>query len=209
MTREKIAELFTPFVYDDRNIEDHRSGIGLSLVKNFVDAMGGTIIAESKEGVGSNFIVTIELPIVSESAKKAQETVTQKAYDFTGTTVLIVEDHPLNMSIARKLLENVGISVIAAVNGQEAVERFNMNYDSINAILMDIRMPVMDGLEATRLIRSSARKNSRSIPIIAMTADAFEEDIHRSFESGMNDHLAKPINPSLLYETIGRLIKKT
>ena len=209
MTREKIAELFTPFVYDDRNIEDHRSGIGLSLVKNFVDAMGGTIIAESKEGVGSNFVVTIELPIVSESAKKAQETVTQKAYDFTGTTVLIVEDHPLNMSIARKLLENVGISVIAAVNGQEAVERFNMNYDSINAILMDIRMPVMDGLEATRLIRSSARKNSRSIPIIAMTADAFEEDIHRSFESGMNDHLAKPINPSLLYETIGRLIKKT
>ena len=209
MTREKIAELFTPFVYDDRNIEDHRSGIGLSLVKNFVDAMGGTIIAESKEGVGSNFIVTIELPIVSESVKKAQETVTQKAYDFTGTTVLIVEDHPLNMSIARKLLENVGISVITAVNGQEAVEHFNMNYDSIDAILMDIRMPVMDGLEATRLIRSSARKNSRSIPIIAMTADAFEEDIHRSFESGMNDHLAKPINPSLLYETIGRLIKKT
>ena len=209
MTREKIAELFTPFVYDERNIEDHRSGIGLSLVKSFVDAMGGTIIAESKEGLGSNFVVTIELPIVSESAKKAQDTVTQKSYDFTGATVLIVEDHPLNMSIARKLLENVGITVITAVNGQEAVERFNMNYDSINAILMDIRMPVMDGLEATRLIRSSARKNSREVPIIAMTADAFEEDIHRSFESGMNDHLAKPINPSLLYETIGRLIKRT
>ena len=207
MSRDKINELFTPYVYDERNIDDHRSGIGLSLVKNFVDAMGGSIIAESKLGIGSNFIVTLQLPIVNESVRKAQETLTEKVYDFSGCTVLLVEDHPLNLTIARKLLENVGINVLTAVNGQEAVEKYNMEFENIHAILMDIRMPVMDGLEATRLIRASSRKNSKEIPIIAMTADAFEEDIHRSFESGMNDHLAKPINPSLLYETIGRLIK--
>lgn len=207
MPREMLSQLFMPFVYDERNNVTNRNGIGLSLVKNFVDAMGGTIIAESKVGVGSNFVVTLELPIVGESARKPQEEGNEKKYDFSGSTVLIVEDHPLNMSIARKLLESVGIKVLTAVNGQEAVERFNTGYDNINAILMDIRMPVMDGLEATRLIRASSRKNSKDVPIIAMTADAFEEDIHRSFESGMNDHLAKPINPSHLYETIGRLIR--
>ena len=204
--KEKIQDLFTPFVYDGRNSEDHSSGIGLSLVKNFVDAMHGTIIAESKEGIGSNFVVTLELPIVGESTRKTEDVATQKVYDFTGKTVLIVEDHPLNLNIVRKLLENVGINVLTAVNGQEAVERYNMYHNSLHAILMDIRMPVMDGLEATRLIRASSRKNSKDIPIIAMTADAFEEDIHRSFESGMNDHLAKPINPSLLYETIARFV---
>jgi CheY-like chemotaxis protein len=122
--------------------------------------------------------------------------------------VLIVEDHPLNMSIARKLLENVGISVIAAVNGQEAVERFNMNYDSINAILMDIRMPVMDGLEATRLIRSSARKNSRDIPIIAMTANAFEEDRKAALDAGMDEHISKPIDIDKMKYILSKFLKK-
>lgn len=206
MSRQKIEQLFTPYVYDERNIEDHRSGIGLSLVKNFVDAMGGNIIAESKEGVGSNFVVTLELPVASENKISKNDIRTQKTYDFSGSTILIAEDHPLNMNIVQKLLENVGVNVFTAVNGQEAVEKYNMEYNQIDLILMDIRMPVMDGLEATRLIRSSSRKRSKEVPIIAMTADAFEEDIHRSFESGMNDHLAKPINPSHLYETIDRLL---
>lgn len=207
MSKEKITELFSPLPNESVN-NTRRGGIGLSLVKNFVDAMGGTIIAESKESVGSNFVVSLELPVAEDLIRQRSETSVVGSYDFTGKTILLAEDHPLNISIANRLLENVGITVLTAVNGQEAVEKYNMHYKDIDLILMDIRMPIMDGIEATRLIRTSGRENAKDIPILAMTSDAFEEDIRRSSETGMNDHLAKPINPSQLYKAIDRFAIK-
>lgn len=208
MSKEKISELFPPSTYHGNKNDTHNTGIGLSLVKNFVEAMGGSVIAESKEGIGSNFVVYLELPIAEDTNRKREEVSLHGNYNFSGKTILLVEDHPLNLSIATKLLEKVGVSVLTAVNGQEAVEKYNMNFKNIDLILMDIRMPIMDGIEATTLIRTSGRRNAKEIPILALTADAFEEDIRKSFESGMNEYLPKPINPMVLYNAIDRFIIK-
>ena len=125
-----------------------------------------------------------------------------------GKKVLLCEDHPLNTLVATKLLEKVGITVITAENGSIGVDAFaNSEENEFNAVLMDIRMPIMDGLEATTKIRALNRQDAKSVPIIAMTANAFAEDKQLSKSAGMNDHLSKPIEPQLLYKTLADYIK--
>ena len=123
--------------------------------------------------------------------------------DFTGKKILVVEDHDLNQMIITKLLRKKNADVMIANNGKIAVERFQKSEpDEIDAILMDVRMPVMDGLQATRMIRNMERQDAKTVPIIAMTANAYDEDRQKSSEAGMDDHLAKPIDTKVLYETL-------
>ncbi len=207
---ENYERIFIPFAFGEDNDKSRNSGmgIGLALTKSYVTAMAGTISVESKEGHGTAFSVTLTLPIAKERSVefgRLQEKSLPET-DFTGRKILLVEDHPLNQEIAKKLLEKVGFSVDTASDGQEAVSAFSDKTKHYDLILMDIRMPVMDGFTATREIRGMDRPDARDIPIIAMTANAFEDDIRRSFEAGMNEHLAKPINPQKLYETLAKFI---
>ncbi|MEG1774310.1 MAG: response regulator, partial [Oscillospiraceae bacterium] len=132
-----------------------------------------------------------------------------RAYDFTGKRVLLVEDHVLNIEVAKKLLNAKNLEVEVAENGLQAIESFaQKGIGYYDAILMDIQMPVMDGLTAAKSIRQMRKDDAKTIPIIAMTANAFEEDIEKTQAAGMNAHLAKPIEPLLLYQTIQRFLGK-
>ena len=131
----------------------------------------------------------------------------KKEVNFAGRRILLVEDHPLNAMVTTRLLEKRGMEVVHAENGEEAVDCFAQSAPGyFDAILMDIRMPVMDGLEATRQIRTSGKPDSRTIPIIALTANAFDEDTKKSMESGMDGHLSKPIQVGLMMELLGKCI---
>lgn len=203
---EKLSDIFAPFEYGGQvDREKENIGIGLTLARNYAEAMDGTITVDSTPGRGTDFRVTVTLPIVYEEKPGSGEPV-EKKYDFTGKRVLVVEDHPLNLEIAERMLREGGFTVTKAINGEEAVRIYKDSEKDFDIILMDIRMPVMDGLEATRRIRNMHRHDSRDIPIIAMTAAAFENDIRQSFAAGMNDHLAKPINPTKLYSTIEKFV---
>lgn len=182
------------------------SGLGLSIVYHLVKLMGGTISCQSKLGEGTEFLVELDLEAVENPRTIEYSTAPMKQY-LEGKRILLCEDHLLNRQIASKLLEKQGMLVEYAANGKLGVELFAQSsagyYDGI---LMDIRMPVMDGLEATKAIRGLPRSDSKTIPIIAMTANAFDEDIKVSFSAGMNAHLAKPINPQELYHCLEKYI---
>ena len=155
--------------------------------------MGGTITFESKEGVGTTFVVRVPFKIDTDKACRTETEEKQKA-SIRGLHILLVEDNELNMEIAEFMLENEGVYVTKAWNGQEAAEIFEKSKpDEFDVILMDIMMPVMNGYEATKMIRSLDREDAKKIPIIAMTANAFTEDRIRAKEAGMNEHLSKPI----------------
>lgn len=161
---------------------------------------------KSKLGEGSSFIVCIPMERVN-----IQEEISEKERinldDLTDKKVLLVEDHPLNRQIAVRLLNRKNMVVEIAENGQEGVERFMSSEPyEYQVILMDIRMPVMDGYQASRSIRNVNREDAKTIPIIAMTANAYEEDVKRALAEGMNDHLSKPIEPELLYRTIAKYL---
>lgn len=209
ISSEKISDIFAPFEYGG-TVEGEREsiGIGLTLARNYAEAMDGTITVDSTPGKGTEFHVTVTLPVVYEEAPgpNVGQKAVEKTYDFSDKRALVVEDHPLNLEIADRMLREVGFTVVRAINGEEAVRIYMDSETDFDIILMDIRMPVMDGLEATRRIRNMHRHDSRDIPIIAMTAAAFENDIRQSFAAGMNDHLAKPINPKKLYATIDKFV---
>lgn len=207
--------IFKPFSQDSNAVTSSYAGtgLGLSIAKQLLDLMGATISVESELGEGTTFTVDIDFDLVDEKeAKKALRS--RKAGGMNmlpkleGINVLLVEDHPLNAEIAEKLLESMGCSVVWAENGQIGVDMFRQSgpreYD---VILMDIRMPVMNGLDAAKEIRGLDKEDARSIPIIAMTANAYEEDIKASFEAGMNAHLAKPFDPQRLCEEIGKWVR--
>ena len=167
--------------------------------------MGGKIEVESGQGKGSTFRVYLDFDAV-KGEKICPKQTAENPMDFSvliGKHFLLCEDHPLNQEIAKRLLENQGVIVQIAINGKAGVDAFSSSpigyYD---AILMDIRMPVMDGFEAAMEIRKSERADARSVPIIAMTADAFKEDVAKCFSCGMNAHLAKPIAPDDLYHAL-------
>lgn len=184
------------------------SGLGLSIARNFARMMDGDITVESKEGVGTVFTVNIVLDI-DETANVAEEQ-EEVAVDrnFTGRHILLVEDHPLNTIVAKSLLTKRGFEVTHAENGEEAVRFFEESKEgTFDAILMDIRMPVMDGIEATVRIREMERADAKILPIIAMTANAYEEDRRRTANAGMNAHLAKPIDPKQLFKTLDDFIR--
>ena len=188
------------------------TGLGLPIVKQLVEFMGGEIRVKSELGKGTEFTVTIPFVLCAHSEGTQSETpdAAQRLAalnKLSGAQVLLCEDNGLNAHIAKSLLEKKGCVVTLASNGSEGVELFKGSQAGhFGVILMDIRMPVMDGMAATRAIRSLGRADAKTVPIIAMTADAFTEDVRTSLQAGMNGHLAKPIDPQKLYETVAAML---
>ena len=185
------------------------TGLGMPITKSLVEKMGGTISFESEQDVGTTF--DIEIPFQIDHNKQCEEHKKKevKETSIKGVNVLLAEDNELNMEIAEFVLESAGAKVIKAFNGKEALEIFKASEQGeIDVILMDVIMPVMDGLEAARYIRRSNKENARDIPIIAMTANAFTEDRRRVLEAGMNEHLAKPLESEVLIEMIAKYCGK-
>jgi signal transduction histidine kinase/ABC-type uncharacterized transport system substrate-binding protein/BarA-like signal transduction histidine kinase len=207
---EFLPRLFEPFAQEMRpeaaNIQG--TGLGLSIVKRIVDLMGGTIDVRSKVNQGTTFVV--DLPILCEKAVADEKSKAEcAAMVLSGKQVLLVEDNYLNAEIATLLLKEKGIVVTLAENGKVGVEKFSASAPgTFDAILMDIRMPVMNGYEATRSIRSMKRPDAATIPILAMTADAFEEDLRRAKDAGMNDCLIKPIDASKVYAALSNAFQR-
>lgn len=204
MSEEFLKHIYEPFAqehYDAQSVYQG-TGLGMPIVKSLVDKMKGTIQVESKEGVGTTFVISIPFEIAPES-EIHQAVCADAEADITGTRILLVEDNELNMEIAGYLLRDAGAVVTEVWNGKEAVEAFeNHPADTYDVILMDVMMPVMDGLTATRAIRKLERADAQSIPIIAMTANAFAEDVQMVRDAGMNAHLAKPLDGKKVIQTI-------
>ncbi|RGZ01843.1 ATP-binding protein [Clostridium sp. AM58-1XD] len=205
MSGEFQKHMYEPFTQEGRKTSDsdgRNSGLGLAIVKSMVELMGGTIQVKSEMENGTEFIVDLWVDFVPESASMQSEDV-ERDISLKGLRVLLCEDNELNTEIAVYLLENAGAVVDCAKNGLEAVERYrDSEPERYDVILMDIRMPVMDGLEAARNIRALKRPDAIAVPIFAMTANAYEEDIEMSRKAGMNEHLSKPIEAGILCRMI-------
>ncbi|MDD4370562.1 MAG: ATP-binding protein [Anaerostipes sp.] len=205
-----IPHLFDAFEQEHSSTTSHYagSGLGLSISHQLVTMMGGTIKVESQLDKGSTFTVSFSLPRYNAQPVKAASSKTScTTTSLAGRRILLVEDHPMNAMIACTLLEQKGMLVENAQNGKEGLDFFrNSEPNYFDAILMDIRMPVMDGLTATKEIRASQHPQAKSIPIIAMTANAFAEDLEKSKDAGMQAHLAKPIRPERLYAALANNI---
>ncbi len=214
MSEEVQKRLFQPFEQESASTAKYYggSGLGLSIVKNLVELMSGSISCESKKGVGTSFFVSIPFEI-SEESKVVQESIMEMGhqvnYDFQHRKILLAEDVELNMEVLKELLEEVNMHIDWAENGRIALEMFEKStIGEYEAILMDIQMPEMDGYEATKAIRTSSHKEARTIPIYAMTANTFTEDVNEAFEVGMNGHLKKPIEIENVYEILQKIIEK-
>jgi len=207
--------MFEPFAQEGRDdTSEHRgSGLGLAIVKKLTDLMGGTISVESKPGQGTTFVVKFTfdtVPVSSVPAGSEPDRTEDEDSDLTGMHVLLCEDHPLNQEIARALLNEKGVIVRIAEDGQKGVDDFSrseINY--YDCILMDLRMPVLDGIGAAEAIRAAERPDAGTIPIYAMTADAFTDDVKKCLDAGMNGHIAKPIDPAKLYAVLRNEFRKT
>lgn len=201
--------MFEPFSQEHQTEEIRGTGLGLAIVKNLVTLMGGKISIKSEPNVGSKFTVELEAQICENPKKEKEPEAEIDDSLLEGKRVLLCEDHPVNMQIAKRLLEKRGMIVTCAKNGIEGVRKFEeaeeFQYD---VVLMDILMPGMDGLEATRKIREMPREDAVKTPIIAMTANAFQDDVRKSLEAGMNAHLAKPVDHVQLFRTIKCCINK-
>ena len=182
------------------------SGLGLAICKQLVDRLGGTLDFISNKGDGSEFWVVLDFE-QDKAALQRQAEVPAQAVDFSGKYVLLAEDNRINCEIVKRLLTRRGLTVETAENGQIALNKFMMNAPrTYDLILMDVRMPYMDGLKAARMIRASGKSDAKTIPIMAMTANAYDEDIQQSMEAGMNAHLVKPVEPSELYRAVQRAL---
>ncbi|MDD3615061.1 MAG: response regulator [Lachnospiraceae bacterium] len=210
---EKFQEhMFEPFVQEDNRITANLegSGLGLSITKHLVEDMGGTIQIESKKNVGTTVRIHMNFKLVkADEAAHGRIDIEGDNLEFLyNKNILLAEDHPLNAEIAKKLLEKQGIHVIQAENGKKAVDLFMASAEYyFDAILMDIRMPEMDGIESAQTIRHLKRADALNVPIIAMSANAYKEDMEKSIAAGMNAHLSKPINIGNLYHTLIEYIK--
>jgi len=217
MTPEQQARLFSPFNQADNNISRKYggTGLGLAISKSIVEMMGGTIGVESKQGMGSVFTFTIKVKraendgvtdTISDTLSKNQiapeNNLQMYSGIFKGKSILVAEDVDINREVIQMLLEDTLMKIDYAVNGEEAVMVFSASPDKYDLILMDIQMPGVDGYDATRTIRKLVFPTARTIPIIAMTANVFKEDIENCLQAGMNDHIGKPIEPELLFEKL-------
>ena len=209
MTEAFQKRIFEPFAQEHAGSRTKfaGTGLGMPITKKLVEKMGGTISFESKEGTGTTFVIRIPFRIDTDR-KDRTETEEKTETSIQGLHVLLTEDNELNMEIAEFVLQNEGTVVTKAWNGQEAVDIFRKSSPGeFDVILMDIMMPVMNGYEAAKMIRSLDREDAKVIPIIAMTANAFIEDRMRAKEAGMDEHIAKPVDGKLLVKVINELVK--
>lgn len=212
MTQEFLAHAFDAFEQEEKGGTTlyGGTGIGLTISQNIIDFMGGKIDAYSTKGSGTTIVITVVLDKVKEEvplSQKEQEKSSEMEYNFAGKRVLLVEDNEINIEITRNILVHKNFEVDVVLNGKEGVEQFLKQAPGYyDVILMDIRMPVMDGLTAAKMIRESSRSDSKTVPIIAMTANVFEEDVKKSLEAGMNAHLNKPVNIRQMYALLHKII---
>ena len=209
MTEEFQKHIFEPFAqeYTGSRTKFVGTGLGMAIARKLVEKMGGTITFESEKGVGTTFVIRVPFKI-DPDADKREEQKDVSGKSIKGLHILLAEDNELNMEIAEFMLQNEGADVIKAWNGQEAVELFRKSEPGeFDVILMDIMMPVMNGYEATKMIRSLDREDAKAIPIIAMTANAFTEDRIRAKEAGMDEHIVKPVDVGLLIKVIHKLVE--
>ena len=208
MTEEFQKCVFEPFTQEHTGSRTKfaGTGLGMAISRKLVEKMGGTITFESKEGTGTTFVIRVPFKIDPDADKREeQKDVSEKS--IKGLHILLAEDNELNMEIAEFVLQNEGAEVTKAWNGQEVVELFRKSEPGeFDVILMDIMMPVMNGYDATKKIRSLGREDAKVIPIIAMTANAFTEDRIRAKEAGMDEHVAKPVDVELLVKVIHKLV---
>ena len=208
MAEEFQKHIFEPFAQEHAGSRTRFSGTGLGMPisKKLIEKMGGTITFESAEGIGTTFVIRVPFKIdLDVDIREEQADVSEKS--IKGLHILLAEDNELNMEIAEFVLQNEGAEVSKAWNGEETVELFRKSESGeFDAILMDIMMPVMNGYETTKMIRSLDREDAKVIPIIAMTANAFTEDRLRAKEAGMNEHIAKPFDAKLLVKIIHKLV---
>ena len=213
-----ISEEYLPHIYEEFSRE-HTStenkvpgtGLGLSIIKSMIELMGGSIQVESRQGIGTKFTVDLSFDMASKEEVYGSRNAikTSAIHTIKGKRILIAEDNELNAEIVKTVLEDVGALVTRVEDGQQAVELFKEKpAGTFDAILMDLMMPIMDGYTATREIRSLERSDSKTIPIIAMTANAFQEDAEKCIAVGMNAHLAKPLDIEKVMITICRLVKE-
>ncbi len=208
MSKEFQQHMYEPFSQEERdeNVTAAGSGLGLSIVHELATQMGGSIECVSEIDRGTTFYVRLPFEIDYEAMRK-EEAEEHTDTDLTGKRALLVEDNQLNREIAQFILEEEGLDVECAINGRAGVDAFAAAPEgTYDIVFMDVMMPVMDGLEAARAIRSLERKDAQSVPIVAMTANAFADDIQRSHDAGMNEHLVKPIEPTRIHEALQRLL---
>ncbi len=210
MSQEFVDHIFEPFTQEsvDARSVYHGTGLGMAIVKSLVDTMGGSIVVESTQGVGTTFVIRLPLEIADVAPENHITQNNMKKSDLKGLRLLLVEDNELNAEIAGTLLKDEGAQITVVRDGKQALDMFRDNKPgTFDGILMDIMMPVMNGLEATKAIRALDREDAGTIPIIAMTANAFAEDARQCIEAGMNAHLSKPLNMDKVISTIAKLCK--
>ncbi len=206
MSRAFLEHIFDPFAQEKNDARSayQGTGLGMAIVKSLLDQMGGTIAITSEEGVGSTFVIEIPFEIAPPPAEPSVQMPAPER-SIRGLHLLLAEDNDLNAEIAQVLLEDKGASVVHVTNGRQALERFRSSTEgTFDAILMDVMMPILDGLRATRAIRSLDRPDAQDIPIIAMTANAFTEDAEKCIAAGMNAHLSKPLEIKKVVEVIAQ-----
>jgi signal transduction histidine kinase/CheY-like chemotaxis protein/sensor domain CHASE-containing protein len=211
MSHDFMQRMYDPFAQEQRKgYEGIGTGLGLPIVRKIVDLMKGNIQVESVEGRGTTFTVRLTLSESNEEAEPVNRTEEIKDFSkLSGKKALLCEDNEVNMEIAVALLKSKEVETVCAVNGNVGIEKFSVSKpNEYDFILMDLRMPVMDGITASKAIRALDREDAKTIPIIAMTADVFDDDVQKCIEAGMNGHISKPIDPQKMYETILSIISK-
>ena len=200
--------IFEPFTEEHQGARTHYNGVGLgmSIAKKLVDQMGGSIEVVSQVGKGSVFQITLPIQVDQSWSGRPVDEERNVQSNVAGMRVLLVEDNEINCEIVEFMLREAGAEVVTANDGKAAVDAFTAsNPGAFDCVLMDLMMPVMSGYEATRVIRSLDRPDAKAVPIIALSANAFEEDVALAKDAGMNEHLAKPVDIGKMFQVMGRL----
>lgn len=207
MSQEFIQHIFEPFSQEKKGARTtyQGTGLGMSIVKKLLEQMGGNIAVTSEEGKGSNFLITLPLEIAPAPQQEAEKV--EECYDIQGIRILLAEDNALNAEIAKTLLEDAGAVLTVVADGRQAVESFVAKPESFDVIILDLMMPVMGGLAAAKKIRGLDSSIAKNIPIVAMTANAFKEDVQQCLEAGMNAHVAKPLDMARLRQVLCQLVR--